>query len=75
MVRTLGRQSNGNLSRQANQLIRVDMCRRDCGHKSNSPFHAIPKVSRIIHISAVVVMGVDEGIDGTHHTDSMLKAS
>ena len=45
----------------------------DCGHETDSPFHAIPKVPRIIHFGGV--MGVDEGIDDTHHYDSILKAS
>ena len=39
------------------------MCRSDCGQKANSPFHVLS------------VVAVDEGIDGTRHFDSILKAS
>ena len=49
--------------------------RRDCSHEADSPFRAIPNVLRVINVSAVVVMGVDEGIDNTHYHDSILKAS
>ena len=43
--------------------------------KTDSPFHAIPKMSRILNISAVVAMGVDKGIHEAHHHDSILEAS
>ena len=39
------------------------------------PFMKSPKVPRITHISAVVVVSKDESIDDTHHHDSILKAS
>ena len=63
-----------NMSCQGNYLVRVGIGRSDCSHETYSPFHAIPKVPRIINISAVVVMAVDEGIDDTHYHDSILKA-
>ena len=63
------------MSRQANQLLRVGICRSDCGHQTNSPFHAISKVSKIVHISAVLRVEVDTGIGDTNHHDSILEAS
>ena len=63
------------MSRQATFLIRVGIGRSDGGHKTDSPFRAIPKFPRIITISAVVIMGVDDGIGDTHQYDSLLEAS
>ena len=49
------------MSRQANYLVREG----DCSHHTDSPFLAVSIGTNVIHISAVVVMGVDEGIDDT----------
>ena len=51
------------------------VCRSDGSRKTNSPFHTISKISRIVHISAVVVVGINEGVDDAHHDNSILKAS
>ena len=66
---------HGKTSRQAHQLEDMGICRSNCSHKTNSTSHTISKVSMVIHISAVVDMGIKEGIDDTHHYNSILKAS
>ena len=44
-------------------------------HKPNSPFHAIPEVPWIIQVTAVMVVGVNKGVDNTHNYNSSLEAS
>ena len=51
----------------------MGVCRGDSNHKPNYPHHAIPEVPWIIHITAVMVVGVNKGVDNTH--DSMYVGS
>ena len=53
----------------------MGVCRGDSSHKPNSPFHAISEVPWIIQITAVMVVGVYNGVDNTHNHNSILKAS
>ena len=41
----------------------------------NSPSHTIFKISRVMHIQAVEVVGVKEGVDDAHYYNSILMAS
>ena len=61
--------------RQTSYLARMSMDESDGCHKANSSLHAIPKVSRILNVSVMVVMGVDEGVNDTHYHEPILKAS
>ena len=63
------------VSCQKSDLVRVGKGPSDRGRETDSPFHAIPNVSRIIHILAVVVMGIDDSSDEAHFHDSILEAS
>ena len=63
------------MSCQTGYLVCVGVSRSDSCHEAGSPFHAIPKISRILNISAVVVMGVDTGINEAPYHDSILEAS
>ena len=45
------------------------------GIKRILPFMQSPNITRVLHISVVVVTGVDEGINEAHHRDSILEAS
>ena len=47
----------------------------DCSHETDAPFHAIPIISRILNISLELAVSMDEGIDDTHHYNSMSEAS
>ena len=47
----------------------------DCRHEAYSPFHAIPKNSRILDASAVLMMSINEGVNEAHYYDPMLEAS
>ena len=47
----------------------------DSSHNVNSPFHAVPEVSWIVRIAAVIVVGVNKGVDNTHNHDFTSKAS
>ena len=67
--------NNKRASSQAKGLVRMGVFRGDSSHKPNSPFHAVSEVLWIIHLTAVIVVGVDKGVDNTHNDNSMLKAS
>ena len=63
------------VSCQTGYLVCVNIGRSNCGHDTDSPFHAIPKISRILNISAVVIMGIDKGVDKAHYNDPILETS
>ena len=52
---------------QAGYLVCVSIGRSDSCHEADSPFRAITKVSRILNISAVVIVGIDRGITTIPH--------
>ena len=60
---------------QADCLIRMGVSWSDGSHKSNAPFHTISKIPWVIHVSAVVAVGMDQSVNDTHHNDPILKAS
>ena len=41
----------------------------------DSSFHAITKVSRILNVSAVLIMSINEGVNEAHYHDSKLETS
>ena len=49
--------------------------RSDSHHAADSPFHAIPKISRILDASAVLMLNLNKGVNEAHYHDSILKAS
>ena len=56
-------------------LVRVGVGRGDGCHETDSSFHAITKVSRIIDASAVLMMSINERANEAHHHDPILEAS
>ena len=44
-------------------------------HEADSPFHAFPKVSRILDASAVLMMSINNGVNEAHYHDPTLEAS
>ena len=63
------------VSCQTGHLVCVSIGRSDSLHETNSPFHAITKVSRILNISAVVIMGIDKSVNEAHYNDPILETS
>ena len=63
------------VSCQADYLIRVDMGGNGSRDKADSPFHAMPKISRVLNTSAVVIVSINKGINEAHHYYPILKAS
>ena len=63
------------VSSETSCLICVGVGRSDGRHKANPSFHAITKISRILKALAVLMMGIDKGIEEAHHHDTTLKAS
>ena len=55
-------------------LIRVGVGRSDGRHKANPSFHAITKISRILGISAMLMMGINKSIKEAQYHDSISKA-
>ena len=60
------------VSCQTGYLVRVGIGRSNGSHETDSPFHAIPNISRILNISAVLTVGMDEGNNEAHYHDSIL---
>ena len=56
-------------------LVRVGVGRGDGCHETDSSFHAITKVSRIIDASAVLTISINELVDAAHHHDPILEIS
>ena len=56
-------------------LIRVGQGRSDGRHKTNPSFHAITKISRILRMLAMFMMGIKKSIKEAQYHDSILKAS
>ena len=56
-------------------MVRVSVGRSDGCHEADSPFHAIPKFSRILNVSAVLTMSINKGVNEAHHHDPILEAS
>ena len=65
----------GRVSCQADYLIRVDIGGNGSRDKADSPFHAIPKVSRILDASTVLLMSINKGVNEAHHHYPILEAS
>ena len=63
------------VSCQACCLVRVSVGRSDSRHETDSPFLAIPKVSRIFDVLAVLMMSINKRINEAHHHDPILEAS
>ena len=59
----------------ASYMVRVSVGRSDGCHGADSPFHAIYKISRILDVSAVLMMSINEGVNEAHHHDPILEAS
>ena len=57
------------VSCQTGYLVCVSTGWSDSRHDADSPFHAIPKISRTVNIQAVVIMGIDKGVNETHYND------
>ena len=53
----------------------MGISRSDSRHETDSPFHAITKVSRILDASAVLMMSIRKGVNEAHNHDSILEAS
>ena len=54
-------------------LIRVGVGRSDGRHKANPSFHAITKMSRILGILAVFMMGIEECVKEAQNHNTILK--
>ena len=65
----------GHVPCQADYLKCVGIGRNGSRHKADSPFHAIPKVSRILDASTVLMMSMNKGINAAHHYYPILEAS
>ena len=55
--------------------MRVGVGRGDGCHETDSSFHAITEVSRIIDASAVLMMSINERVNEAHHNDPILDSS
>ena len=60
---------------EAGCLVRVSVGRSDWRHETDSPFHAITKVPRILDASTVLMMSIHKCVKEAHHHDPMLQAS
>ena len=58
--------------RKTRCLIRVGVGKSADNQKSNPSFRAITKVSKILGVKAVLVMGIDRGIKKAQNNDSTL---
>ena len=50
------------------------MGRGDGSHEADCPFHVIPKISRILNVSAVLMMSINKGVNEAHYHDPILEA-
>ena len=64
----------GEVSRKTRCLIRVGAGRSDGRHKADPPCYTITKVSRILLTLAVLMMGINKGVEETQYHNSILKA-
>ena len=53
----------------------MGVSRSDSRHKADPSFHAITKDSRTLEALTVLVMGMNKGVNESHHHDPILKAS
>ena len=60
---------------QTRYLVCVSVGRSDSRHEADSPFHAVPRIFRILHASAVWMMSINKCVNEAHHHDLMLEAS
>ena len=61
--------------RKTRSLIRVGVGKSDGRHSAIPSSHAITQISRILGILAMLLMGINKGIDEAQYHDSILKAS